>query len=298
MKASEASAEEGAAMARLMQLSLRGTRGLTGRPTSSRRLVTRCGTSGKFWIGGNWKSNGTAESVSKLVDELNSGTVPSNTEVIVSPTFLQIPYVSQNLDQTKFAVSAQNCWVEGYGAYTGEISAEALADAGLNWVILGHSERRALNEESNELVADKTKKALDTGLSVIACIGETLEQRESGEMFNVLDAQLAAIADKVSDWSKIVVAYEPVWAIGTGVVATPDQAQEVHAYLRKWFADKVSADVSKSIRVVYGGSVNAENCAELATKEDVDGFLVGGASLKGPDFLVIANAFETQAVSA
>ena len=199
--------------------------------------------------------------------------------------------MSQNLDQTKFAVSTQNCWVEGYGAYTGEISAEALADAGLNWVILGHSERRALNGESNELVADKTKKALDTGLSVIACIGETLEQRESGEMFNILDAQLAAIADKVSDWSKIVVAYEPVWAIGTGVVATPDQAQEVHAYLRKWFADKVSADVARH----QGGvrrDVNAENCG-APDQEDADGFS-SGASLGRT---VIANALETQAVS-
>lgn len=151
---------------------------------------------------------------------------------------------------------------------------------------------------SLSLVSVSLEKALETGLNVIACIGETLEQRESGKMFDVLGAQMAAIAAKIDDWSKVVLAYEPVWAIGTGVVATPDQAQEVHAYLRKWFAENVSADVSKTTRVIYGGSVNAENCEELATKEDVDGFLVGGASLKGPDFITIANAFEKQPISA
>merc|ERR1712147_107986 len=240
-----------------------------------RKNATRMGCDGKFFVGGNWKSNGTKASVAKLVEDLNAGTVAS-----------------------KFQVSAQNCWVQGYGAYTGEITAEALGDMSLDWVILGHSERRALNGESNEFVADKCKKALETGLNVIACIGETLEQRESGKMFDVLGAQMAAIAAKIDDWSKVVLAYEPVWAIGTGVVATPDQAQEVHAYLRKWFAENVSADVSKTTRVIYGGSVNAENCEELATKEDVDGFLVGGASLKGPDFITIANAFEKQPISA
>ncbi|QDZ18844.1 triosephosphate isomerase [Chloropicon primus] len=264
----------------------------TASQQGSRRHLTRMGCDGKFFVGGNWKSNGTKSSVTKLVEELNAGSVPSNTEVVCAPTFVHLPYVSETLDAGKFQVSAQNCWVEGYGAYTGEITAEALGDMSVNWVILGHSERRALNGETNEFVADKCKKALDTGLSVIACIGETLEQRESGKMFEVLDAQLAAIAGKIDDWSSVVVAYEPVWAIGTGVVATPDQAQEVHAYLRKWFADNVSPSVSKSLRVIYGGSVNAENCSDLATKEDVDGFLVGGASLKGPDFLVIANAFE------
>lgn len=263
-----------------------------------RKYATRMGCDGKFFVGGNWKSNGTKASVAKLVKDLNAGTVPSNTEVVCAPTFVHLQYVNDSLDASKFQVSAQNCWVQGYGAYTGEITAEALGDMSVDWVILGHSERRALNGESNEFVADKCKKALETGLNVIACIGETLEQRESGKMFDVLDAQMTAIAAKVDDWSKVVLAYEPVWAIGTGVVATPDQAQEVHAYLRKWFADNVSADVSKSTRVIYGGSVNAENCEELATKEDVDGFLVGGASLKGPDFITIANAFEKQPISA
>lgn len=259
---------------------------------TTRRFATRMGCDGKFFVGGNWKSNGTKSSVTKLVEELNAGSVPSNTEVVCAPTFIHLPYVQENLDTSKFEVSAQNCWIEGPGAYTGEISAEALGDMDIKWVILGHSERRALNGETNEFVADKCKKALDTGLNVIACIGETLEQRESGKMFDVLDAQMSAIVAKVEDWTKVVIAYEPVWAIGTGVVATPEQAQEVHAYLRKWFAEKVSADVSKSMRVIYGGSVNAKNCVELATQEDVDGFLVGGASLIGPDFITIANAFE------
>jgi triosephosphate isomerase len=254
------------------------------------------GCDGKFFVGGNWKSNGSKSSVAKLVADLNAGSVPSSTEVVCAPTFVHLSYVQENLDASKFQVSAQNCWLEGEGAYTGEIAAEMIGDMDIKWVILGHSERRALCGESNEFVADKCEKALSTGLNVIACIGETLEQRESGKMFDILGAQMSAIAAKVDDWSKVVVAYEPVWAIGTGVVASPEQAQEVHAYLRKWFADNVNPDVSKSLRVIYGGSVNAENCVELATQEDVDGFLVGGASLKGPDFITIANAFEMSTV--
>merc|ERR1711904_716125 len=196
---------------------------------------------------------------------------------------------------SKFEVSAQNCWIEGPGAYTGEISAEALGDMDIKWVILGHSERRALNGETNEFVADKCKKALDTGLNVIACIGETLEQRESGKMFDVLDAQMSAIVAKVEDWTKVVIAYEPVWAIGTGVVATPEQAQEVHAYLRKWFAENVNAQVADSVQILYGGSVNGKNCKDLAVKEDIDGFLVGGASLKAGDFATITRSAEKSA---
>ncbi len=279
---------------------LRQPQGHAARSAGARRFATRMGCDGKFFVGGNWKSNGTKSSVSKLVEELNAGSVPSNTEVVCAPTFIHLPYVQDHLDASKFQVSAQNCWVDGQGAYTGEISAEALGDMAVNWVILGHSERRALNGESNELVGDKCKKALGEGIRVIACIGETLEQRQSGKMFDVLDAQLAAIAAKLSqeDWASVVVACEPVGAVGTGEVATPEPAQEVHAHLRKWFADKVSPQVSKSLRVIYGGSVNAGNCEELGRQEDVDGFLVGGASLKGPDFITIANAFETATTAA
>eukprot|EP00270_Netrium_digitus_P014171 TRINITY_DN477_c0_g1_i4.p1 TRINITY_DN477_c0_g1~~TRINITY_DN477_c0_g1_i4.p1 ORF type:complete len:282 (-),score=89.88 TRINITY_DN477_c0_g1_i4:309-1070(-) len=242
----------------------------------------------KFVVGGNWKCNGTQESVKKLVDVLNAAEVPAEVEVVVAPPFIFIPLVQSAL-RKDFAISSQNSWVKKGGAYTGEISGEMLVDFGIPWVILGHSERRALIKESNELVADKVAYALSLGLKVIACVGETLEEREKGETLTVVAAQIKAIADKISSWDNVVLAYEPVWAIGTGKVATPAQAQETHADIRKWIAENVSAEVAASVRIQYGGSVNAGNCSELAVQPDVDGFLVGGASLK-PEFIDIIKA--------
>lgn len=167
-----------------------------------------------------------------------------------------------------------------------------LVDAKIPWVILGHSERRALCGETNEFVGEKTKYALSKGLKVALCIGETLEQREAGTTLDVCFAQLKAVNDviTVADWENIVIAYEPVWAIGTGKVATPQQAQDVHAGIRKWCAENISAEVASKVRIQYGGSVNAGNCEELAQKEDIDGFLVGGASLIGDAFVTICNS--------
>ena len=218
-----------------------------------------------------------------------TGSVPSDVDVVVSPTFIHLDYVNKNISSS-YKVAAQNCWTGKGGAFTGEISAEMLADLGINWVILGHSERRALCGESNDVVGTKVKYALSKGVNVIACIGETLEQRQGGEMFSILSGQLSAIAAAVSDWEKVVIAYEPVWAIGTGVVASPAQAQEVHAYVRNWIIDNVGAGIADKVRILYGGSVNDANCEELAQQEDVDGFLVGGASLKGSSFVKICNA--------
>lgn len=164
-----------------------------------------------------------------------------------------------------------------------------LKEVGADWVILGHSERRAIFGESDQLVAEKVAFALAEGMKVIACIGETLAEREAGQTEAVVFRQTQAIADVVKDWSNVVIAYEPVWAIGTGKTASPAQAQEVHAALRKWFTEKVSPEVSDSIRIQYGGSVTAANCRELASQPDIDGFLVGGASLK-PEFVQIVNA--------
>ncbi|KAH7281808.1 hypothetical protein KP509_36G063900 [Ceratopteris richardii] len=161
-----------------------------------------------------------------------------------------------------------------------------LVNLEIPWVILGHSERRSLLKESNEFVSDKVAYALSQGLKVIACIGESLAQREAGETMTVVSEQTRAIADKITDWTNVVLAYEPVWAIGTGKVATPAQAQEVHASLRTWLASNVSSGVAESVRIIYGGSVNGANCRELAAQPDVDGFLVGGASLK-PEFVDI-----------
>ncbi|GAV90687.1 TIM domain-containing protein/MBD domain-containing protein [Cephalotus follicularis] len=238
------------------------------------------------WRGGKL-SNGSTEEVKKIVKTLNEAEVPSEdvVEVVVSPPFVFLPLV-KSLLRPDFHVAAQNCWVRKGGAYTGEISAEMLVNLDIPWVILGHSERRALLNESNEFVGDKVAYALSRGLKVIACIGETLEQRESGSTLAVVAAQTKAIADQVSNWANVVLAYEPVWAIGTGKVASPAQAQEVHSELRKWLHDNVGTEVAASTRIIYGGSVNGANCKELAAKPDVDGFLVGGASLK-PEFVDI-----------
>lgn len=164
-----------------------------------------------------------------------------------------------------------------------------LKDIGADWVIIGHSERRQIFGESDELIAEKTAHALAEGLKVIACIGETLQEREAGQTEAVVFRQSKALANAIKDWTNVVVAYEPVWAIGTGKTATPQQAQEVHAALRKWFTENVSAAVSAAVRIQYGGSVTAANCKELASQPDIDGFLVGGASLK-PEFVQIVNA--------
>lgn len=258
-------------------------------PSGSPRSVQCQASKAKFFVGGNWKCNGTHASVEQLVKELNDGEVPTDIDVVVAPPFIFIDWVRANI-KPQIKVSAQNCWLTSDGAFTGEISAEMLKDALVPWVITGHSERRSLCGESNRTVGQKTGHALDVGLSVIACVGETLDQRNSGNLYQVLDTQCAALFDNVKDWSKVVVAYEPVWAIGTGVVATPEQAQEVHAYLRKLLTDKLGPRVAEKVRIIYGGSVNDGNCAELARQEDIDGFLVGGASLKGPAFVKICNA--------
>ncbi|PIA39136.1 hypothetical protein AQUCO_02700371v1 [Aquilegia coerulea] len=208
----------------------------------------------KFFVGGNWKCNGTTEEVKKIVTMLNEAEVPSEdvVEVVVSPPYVFLPTVKSIL-RPDFHVAAQNCWVKKGGAFTGEVSAEMLVNLGIPWVILGHSERRALLNESNEFVGDKVAYALSQGIKVIACVGETLEQREAGSTVTVVAEQTKAIAEKVSDWTNIVLAYEPVWAIGTGKVASPAQAQEVHFELRKWLKENVSAEVAASTRIIYGG---------------------------------------------
>lgn len=179
----------------------------------------------------------------------------------------------------------------GYGAYTGEVSADMLMDFGVTWTIVGHSERRVgfgMPGEPNELVGRKTASALGAGMSVIACIGEHLSDRENGFTLDVLSRQLSAIAAHltVEDWSRVVIAYEPVWAIGTGKVATPEQAEETHHDIRQWISIHVSESVADSVRIIYGGSVKANNCKSLIAKPNIDGFLVGGASLL-PEFVDI-----------
>ena len=244
----------------------------------------------KAFVGGNWKCNGTKESVAALVDTLNQGgQTPDNCEVICAPTALHLDYVKSNL-RADYQVCAQNIWsASGYGAYTGELTASMVKDFGINWTLVGHSERRyKVAAETNELLLAKTKAALDAGIKVVFCIGEVLDERKAGETLNVCKDHLTLLVDNLSKdaWENIVVAYEPVWAIGTGETASPEQAEDVHLNLREWLSTKLGADVANSLRIIYGGSVKPANCDALFAKPNIDGFLVGGCSLKA-DFLKI-----------
>lgn len=243
----------------------------------------------KPWIGGNWKCNGTKASITALVEQLNHAPIPAPdaADIVVSPPFLFLESVAGRI-RPEIKVAAQDCNAKGMGAYTGSTAPEMLKEFGINNVILGHSERRDIFHETNQEVGEKCKKALALGLTVIPCIGEHRAERESGRTNEVLFPQLEALAANITDWSHVVVAYEPVWAIGTGLVATPQQAQETHAAVRAWFREHVSPAVADAIRIVYGGSVSGANSAELARCPDVDGFLVGGASLK-PEFAQICS---------
>ncbi|KAL5706516.1 triose-phosphate isomerase [Ranunculus cassubicifolius] len=261
------------------------------------RAVAAMASSPKFFVGGNWKCNGTRDSITKLVSDLNNAKLQPDVDVVVAPPFVYIDQVINTLTNM-VEISAQNSWIGKGGAFTGEISVEQLKDIGCKWVILGHSERRHVIGENDEFIGKKAAYALTEGLKVIACIGEKLEEREMGKTFDVCFQQMQAFADNVPSWDDIVVAYEPVWAIGTGKVASPEQAQEVHAAVRNWIKENVSAEVASKTRIIYGGSVNGSNCAELAKKEDIDGFLVGGASLKGPEFATIVNSVTSKKVAA
>jgi triosephosphate isomerase len=242
----------------------------------------------RFVVGGNWKMNGDHATIDGILSFLNQSGGNSNVDIIVAPPAPYLTYVKENV-KNNILVAAQNCYKVAKGAFTGEISPAMIKDLGLEWVILGHSERRHVFGEKDDLIAEKTVHAIESGLKVIFCIGEKLDEREAGQTKDVNFRQLQAIVDKKVDWSKIVIAYEPVWAIGTGKTASPEQAQEVHEWIRQFLKEKVSEDVAATTRIIYGGSVTAENAAELGKKGDIDGFLVGGASLK-PDFVKIINA--------
>ncbi|XP_012257760.2 triosephosphate isomerase [Athalia rosae] len=242
----------------------------------------------KFFVGGNWKMNGVKKEIDEIVAFLKAGPLDPNVEVVVGVPALYLTYAKSILP-SNVQVSAQNSYKVAKGAFTGEISPAMLVDSGIPWVILGHSERRNVFGESDELISDKIAHALEAGVKVIACIGEKLDEREAGKTEEVVFKQTKAIADKIKSWDNVVLAYEPVWAIGTGKTATPQQAQEVHDKLREWLSKNVNPAVSESLRIIYGGSVTAGNAKELAKEKDIDGFLVGGASLK-PDFVQIVNA--------
>jgi len=250
----------------------------------------------KYIVGGNWKSNGTVDFVRTLCTEtLNTMKFDTNAvEVVVAPVFIHIASAKAMLN-ANIQVSAQNISLHKNGAFTGEVSADQIVDFELKWTLVGHSERRQKFGETNEIVAAKTGRAQEAGLNTLLCIGETLEDREAGKTNDVLRDQLAAVKDSITDWSRIVLAYEPVWAIGTGKTATPEIAQEAHAYIRSWLSSNLSAEIAAATRIQYGGSANGKNAASLIAQPDIDGFLVGGASLK-PEFAeIVAHVAEHHA---
>lgn len=240
----------------------------------------------KIHIVGNWKMNHVMSDVDTFIQELE-GLNGHDCETWIAPQFLHIPYFAKKMSaiSNTFKVGAQNCSVALSGAYTGDISITALKDCGASFVIIGHSERRAIFGETHELLNSKTKLALEQDMTVIFCIGETLEQREQGITNQVLEEQLLkGLKDiTVSQAKNIIIAYEPVWAIGTGKTATPQQAQDAHAFCRSVLKEKLKFDAEQTI-ILYGGSVKPSNVAELVKRPDIDGGLVGGASLKATDF--------------
>ena len=244
----------------------------------------------KYMVGGNWKCNGNVDFAKKFPAEVlnNLKFDPSKVEVVVAPAAIHTHTV-QSVVSNNVNVATQNLSLTGDGAYTGEYSAGMIKDMGIKYTLTGHSERRTLFGETDEDVAKKTKVALDNGFTVLACIGELKEEREGGITKQVNERQLNAIRAECDDWSNIVIAYEPVWAIGTGLTATPEIAQETHAEIREWLAANVSKEASDSVRILYGGSVSDANAADLISQPDIDGFLVGGASLK-PAFHTIVEA--------
>ena len=246
----------------------------------------------KILVAGNWKMHGSQAMVQELLGGLLEGTKEaSNVDMAVFPPFPYLAQACSLLDGSDIAWGAQYMNPVAQGAHTGEVSAGMLLDFGCRYVLAGHSERRSIYGESDADVAEQFEAALAAGLVPVLCVGETLEERESGSTEAVVERQLDAVLNRcgVSGFKQAVVAYEPVWAIGTGKTASPEQAQDVHAFIRDKFASQDDI-IAGQLRILYGGSVNGSNAADLFAREDIDGGLVGGASLKVGDFLAIRNA--------
>ncbi|MCB0459281.1 MAG: triose-phosphate isomerase [Flavobacteriaceae bacterium] len=248
-------------------------------------------------VAGNWKMNNDLDASKELVKGIKKSIKKldlKNTRVVVAPTFVNLLSVAKKAKKSRIEVAAQNMHQADNGAFTGEISADMLKSVGVKSVILGHSERREYFGETDELLAKKVDQALKNKMEVIFCFGEKLEERKADNHFKVVESQLknALFHLEAKAWKRIVLAYEPVWAIGTGETATPDQAQEMHAFIRKLIVDKYGDEVAENVSVLYGGSVKPDNAKEIFSKPDVDGGLIGGASLKVEDFVKIIKAAE------
>lgn len=244
-------------------------------------------------VAGNWKMNNDLSQTESLLTSLKKEKQTSNAEVMVAPTFTNLWHAFDALRESNIEVVAQNMHFAENGAYTGEISASMLKSVGVQTVILGHSERRAYFNETDELLAKKVDAALANSMRVIFCFGEELADRKGNNHENVVASQIknALFHLDAAAFKNIVLAYEPVWAIGTGETASPEQAQDMHAFIRKTLADKYGNDVAQSVSILYGGSVKPANAKEIFSKPDVDGGLIGGAALKAEDFYAIVNAF-------
>lgn len=244
-------------------------------------------------VAGNWKMNKNSEETEDLLNELIDK-LPEDKEVqiIVAPTFVNLASAVDHLEFTNITVAAQNMHQNENGAYTGEISADMLKSVGVNTVILGHSERRSIFHETDALIANKVDTALRHDMTVIFCFGEELKDRKDEQHFNVVENQLRDGLFHLSNeaWQDVILAYEPVWAIGTGETASPEQAQEMHAFIRETVRHTYGSEIAENVSILYGGSVKPDNAQEIFGKPDVDGGLIGGAALKADDFVAIVNA--------
>lgn len=247
-------------------------------------------------VAGNWKMNNDLSQTETLLNDLKKQVIPENVSVLVAPSFTNLYAAFNSVIEHPIEVIAQNMHQAKSGAYTGEVSAEMLQSVGVRTVILGHSERRAYFHETNALLAEKVTAALENEMTAIFCFGEELEDRKMGNHFELVASQLREGLFHITeaDWKHIVLAYEPVWAIGTGETASPEQAQEMHAFVRKAIAEAYSETIAANVSILYGGSVKPANASEIFGKPDVDGGLIGGAALDADSFMGIVNAFEAK----
>jgi triosephosphate isomerase len=247
----------------------------------------------KHIVAGNWKMNNDLAQTRDLISNLKAQAKTSDAEVMIAPTYVCLGTALKHTEGVDIEVIAQNMHYAENGAYTGEVSASMLKGIGVSTTILGHSERRAYYNETDADLAKKVDTALENNIRVIFCFGEELADRKSNHHFDVVESQIknGLFHLEVSSWEHIVLAYEPVWAIGTGETASPEQAQEMHAFIRKTIAETFGDDTAQNVSILYGGSVKPGNAKEIFSKEDVDGGLIGGAALKADDFYAIVNAF-------
>jgi len=242
---------------------------------------------------GNWKMNKDFEETEKMLTQLKSFSEPSSVKIMIAPSFTQLYQSVQSLKSTNFYVAAQNIGIAESGAYTGEVSPKMLKGIGVNTVIIGHSERRNIFQENDNFLIKKIKIAVKSNIKIIFCLGEKLEDRISNNHFDIVAQQLKKTIFNLSNKSmmNVILAYEPVWAIGTGETATASQAQEMHLYIRKLISSHFNSKIANNVSILYGGSVKPGNAKEIFSELDVDGGLIGGASLNAEDFMKIANSF-------